>query len=339
MVYALLIPLILFLVALYVLRAVKLPDNVDQVIEEVLSKEAPELHTGQTGFAKNGDIELFYESLGDPSNETIFLIMGHSAPAIFWPSYLVEPLVAAGYHVLRMDNRGVGKSSWVKDWANGKKYSLEQMAEDSLAVLDHLNIPKAHLVGCSMGGMISQRIAISHAERVQSLSLVMSTGYFFDPSLKGLTPSMIIDFLRVGIRWASLKDHKKFLKYSIGIAAVLHSKPSEIKEVREIAGNAHFILNKTNGVNTLTRKQHSYAIKKSGSRLEELHKINVPTVVLHGTDDPLILPSHAKKYQPLIPNSKLVWMEGCGHYLPKTACKTIVAETIANIQTLKTVSA
>ena len=117
-------------------------------------------------FARVGEIELAYESLGDPSDPAVLLIMGLGAQLIYWPERLCELLVARGHRVIRFDNRDSGRSTKL-DWLGGPSseggeapYGLEEMAADAVGLLDALEVDRAHIVGASLGGMIAQRVAI-----------------------------------------------------------------------------------------------------------------------------------------------------------------------------------
>ena len=119
----------------------------------------------------SGKLEIWSEDFGDAANPTVLLVMGAGAGAVHWEPYLYEPLVAAGYHVIRYDNRDIGLSTWV-DYEKDP-YTVADMAGDAIAVLDAFAIDRAHLIGASMGGMISQQVALDHPERLRSLTSIM----------------------------------------------------------------------------------------------------------------------------------------------------------------------
>ena len=138
------------------------------------------------GIAEVNDISIWWEDFGDSSNPTVLLIMGANANAMQWTLDFINPLVEADFHVVRFDNRDVGKSTWLTTEPtmvfsdNGitnkdVSYNLEDMAADAVALLDHLGIDKAHIVGASMGGMITQVIGLDHSERALSLTPIMSS--------------------------------------------------------------------------------------------------------------------------------------------------------------------
>lgn len=291
------------------------------------------LQPTQSGKAPCNGIEIYYETFGKPENPAILLIMGLDAQLIMWSENLILPLVEAGYYVIRFDNRDIGHSTWMNDqWHRTKPYTLEDMAQDTVELLDFLNIKKAHIMAVSMGGMIAQRIAISHSERVLTLALTMTSGYVLNPTV---TPIYKGKFLRQLVPYflkrISIKNRFTHPKISV---------ENYIKTYRFLAGRK-FPFNKeyfneifTHGIeirkgqNPQARYQQFCAIAASGSRLKELHKINVPTLVLHGTADPLVPPIHAKIYAPLIPNAKLVWLEDIGHEIPKDILPEILPELL-----------
>src|SRR5437899_2445618 len=119
---------------------------------------------------RNGDVEIHFETFGDPTDQTLLLINGLGSQCINYSVEWCQLFCAEGYHVVRFDNRDVGLSSKLE----GRDYSLRDMANDAVAVLDALGVDKAHVMGCSMGGMIVQRLAIDHADRLLSMTSVMS---------------------------------------------------------------------------------------------------------------------------------------------------------------------
>lgn len=134
----------------------------------------------RTGTVISNGMEINFEAFGDSQNATILLIMGNGVDHTLWPPEFYEPLVEAGYYVVSFDNRDVGGSTWISDWDENRPYTLEDMALDTVGLLDALGIEKAYVIGISMGGQIAQRVALSHAEHVLTLTLLSSTGFIFD---------------------------------------------------------------------------------------------------------------------------------------------------------------
>ena len=162
-----------------------LPPNSDEIISQVLRSELPEIFSGQTGYAKSGDINIWYESIepDESPQGAVLLLAGISSDAVAWPPKFLDALVAAGYQVIRTDHRGTGMSDWIENWDSSNPYSLSDMADDGIAVLDALGVEKAHVIGVSMGGMIAQQMSIDHPDRVLSLTSIMSSGNISDPNL------------------------------------------------------------------------------------------------------------------------------------------------------------
>lgn len=275
----------------------------------------------QAGKAPCNGIEIYYETFGNPENPALLLIMGLDSQCIMWSEILLTPIIEAGYYVIRFDNRDIGLSTWLNDsWSKRKPYTLEDMAQDSIELLDFLKIKQAHIMGVSMGGMIAQRIGISYPERVLTLALIMTTGHSLDlslaPNFKEKIFRFVLPFL---IKNFTIKS--KYFMNEVSVANYL-------KLYRFLAGkrfqfNEDFFrkvfthtIEVRKGQNPKARFQQFCAVVASGSRLKELHKIKAPTLILHGTTDPLVPHIHAKTYAPLIPQAKILWMEGVGHELP-----------------------
>ena len=181
---------------IFINTGIDMPKDSDKVIDEVLKSELPELVNGKTDFAKSGDLDIWYEVIEpqDSVRGTILLVMGLASTAMLWTDDFYDPFVDAGYRVIRYDNRDVGLSTWVKEYDKNQPYTLEDMAKDGMAVLDDVGIDKAHIVGASMGGMIAQRMAISHSDRVSSLTSIMSSGYMNDPEIAPVSKHFEIGF-------------------------------------------------------------------------------------------------------------------------------------------------
>ena len=303
----------------FINSGIQLPEETDRVIEEVLqSGELPELVRGETGFANNDDVKIWYEKIKpqDSIKGTILLIMGHSSSAMIWGNSFTQPLVDAGYQVIRYDNRGVGESDWMEDWDAENPYSLEDMAKDGIAVLDAVGVEKAHVIGASMGGMIAQRIALSHSERTLSLTSIMSSGYMNDPDMPTINGANSRDFLRLVLRYLMPPSETGAMKFTVGIQQLLQGNGPYRHPIKAGALRTLYEIRKRKGMNTSVGDQHTAAIEVSGSRLEELGNIKMPTLIIHGKSDPLVRFEHCEKYAPLIPHAKKLFIEGMGHDMP-----------------------
>ncbi len=300
------------------LKDVLLPFNTNQLITEIKTEGAGEWMPGQTDFVQNGDIRICYETIGEAKKGNVLLISGNSQTMLAYPQHFYQPLVDAGYRVIRMDNRGVGESSWLKNWSRANAYTLPDMAADVVAVLDKLGIAQAHIVGMSMGGMIAQTLAIEHPKRVQSLTSIMSAGYYYDPELTGEPKPFVRRMVLVNLFYArNLSKLENKLKIHLAINRLLKGKGEASFPNKLVLQKTYYEITQRKGYHSKAFEQHGYAIKKSGSRYDGLKKLDVPTLVIHGTDDTLVLFENAEKYAPMIPNAKTLFLKGMGHHLPK----------------------
>lgn len=333
-VLVLLLLLILIGIYLYINSAPKLPANTDALIEEVLSERLPEFISGKTGKAMNGDVSIYYESLEgeDSSQGTLLLINGHSSNMLYWPEYFYQAFLDVGYRVIRYDNRGIGMSDWLPNWTKAHPFSLEDMAGDAVAVLDALDIEKAHIIGMSMGGMIAQRVSISHASRVLSLTSIMSSGFYYDPELTDLPPQFKSAITKLTLKYGLNLKVRNRLKLHLGVLLALEGQGDYRLDIKSTLQSYLYHLRRRDAVNKKIRDQHSMAILVSGSRYEELGSIQVPSLVIHGTDDPLILFEHAEKYAPMIPDAESLFIEGMGHDIPEVYISRIHMAIFNNLK-------
>lgn len=273
--------------------------------------------------AANG-IELFYEDHGSPADPAILLVMGLGAQLILWPDELVERLVAAGYRVIRYDNRDIGQSTHLHGartvstirailsakfgWKFPVAYTLTDMAADAVALLDALGVAKAHLVGASMGGMIVQLIAANWPDRVLSLTSIMSTSGA--PGLPGADPRVQKLLIR---RPPATIDRATAVKLGVEVLeAIGHPDPARSADANaELAGRAY-----DRGFNPLGSRRQLLAIVADGNRSERLAKITAPTLVIHGVADPLIPVAHGDDLARRIPGARLERIEGMAHDMP-----------------------
>jgi pimeloyl-ACP methyl ester carboxylesterase len=261
--------------------------------------------------ARNGDVEIFYEAFGDPGDPVLVLVNGLGSQCTNYAVEWVELFVAEGYRVIRLDNRDTGLSSKL----DGVDYSLADMADDVVAVLDAEGVERAHVMGLSMGGMIVQRLAIDHPERVRTLTSVMSrTG---EPGYGESTPEAMAILVAppAGSREEYVENH-------IAALGVYGSAPEllDLDEARERAGAAYDRCFCPEGV-----RRQFFAVGRDGSRDEALRSLDVPTLVMHGTRDTLIQPDGGRHTAEVIPGARYVEIEGMGHDYPRSVWKDWVA--------------
>ena len=266
--------------------------------------------------APSNGIELCYETFGAPADPTLLLVMGLGSQMVHWPDDFCAALVDRGFHVVRFDNRDTGESTRFDDIASpgvraaigggdvAVPYLLADMADDAVGLLDHLGVDRAHVFGVSMGGMIAQTVAIRHPERVASLASVMSTTG--EPGVG--TPT--------GEAMNALMAPPPTTREAYQDAAVHHAhvwgSPGLFDEerLRETAGRAW-----DRGYNPAGTARQLVAIMSSGSRSAELAQLSVPTLVVHGTADTLVQPSGGERTAEVVPDAKLLLVEGMGHDL------------------------
>jgi pimeloyl-ACP methyl ester carboxylesterase len=311
-----------------------LPPETEEIIEDVLNSQLPEIIVGQTGFASSDGLDIWYESISPPASVqgTVLLMMGLGGDALLWPPKFVRAFVDAGYQLIRYDHRATGMSDWVKNWDRQNPYSLADMAEDALAVLDALEIAEAHLVGLSMGGMIAQELAINHSHRVASLTLMMTSGYVGDPDLPGLTSRYFLGALLKGIpllKYRIMGGEKNLIKERL--AKTIPMVGLEELDIQETAELVLYDLRQRRGINLRAAFQHQTAVTISGARYEKLKTVNIPTLVIHGTADQFIPVEHGHKLAEVIPKAKGLWLNGVGHIFPLPDMATLMKKIIAHL--------
>jgi pimeloyl-ACP methyl ester carboxylesterase len=285
------------------------PEGTDEIIKEVYSKELPNQIKGDTGKAKSKGIDIWYESIQPTveSKGTILLIMGLGGNALEWPLYFTMPLVEEGFRVIRFDNRSSGLSTWPDN-----DFTIQDMTEDAVAVMDALGVKKAHILGMSMGGMIGQIMAIEHPDRVQSLISFMSSGNIDDPDLPSVSQSTYASIVATAIRYGFPRSEKSIIKSTVGVRSFLSYDLSE-KRIKTLIEQTLFNLRYRKGFNPRAFIQHTKAVRNSGSRYIGLQKLKIPVLVIHGREDPLIPVEHAIKTALTIPEAELLILEGMGH--------------------------
>jgi pimeloyl-ACP methyl ester carboxylesterase len=264
------------------------------------------------------EITLCYEIFGERSNPTALLIMGLGTQMIAWQEDFCRELAGRGLHVVRFDNRDIGRSTHVTGRPptaaqlltrsrRAARYTLGDMAEDTAGLLSQLDLAPAHVIGASMGGMIAQTLAARHPRAVRSLVSIMSnTG-----SRRSGQPSLRVYpiFLRHPPRGREeLIAHMERLFTVIGSPGL----PRDVEDVRAIAAASYDRDHDPDGPG-----RQLAAIIASGDRTAELRRISAPTLVVHGTADPLVAPSGGRATARAIPGAELMTIEGMGHDLPR----------------------
>ncbi len=310
----------------------KLPDNTDAIIEKVLNSKVPEFVKGKSGYVVSDNYKIWYESITpkDTNKGAILLFMGMATDASGWPQLFIDELVESGYQVIRYDYRGTGMSDWVEDWQQ-KPYSLADLAKDAEAILDTLKIQEAHLVGLSMGGMVAQEFAIKNAERTLTLTSIMSSGNINDKELPKVSKRVTFDLTKIGIKYGIFKSDKNTIKLILSARAILRGDAQYDLDVKGTAEQVLYNLRKRKGYNPNASSQHNEAANLSGSRYDKLKDLKIPSLIIHGMNDPLVSIEHSKKLADVIPNPKTKWFNNMGHDLPPNLIDSISKEIIKHI--------
>jgi len=277
-------------------------------------------------YATNGDCSIYYETFGSPDDPTLLLVNGLGSQCINYDAAWCEMFAAEGFHVVRYDNRDVGLSTHYTDTPVGEQgnaYELTDMAADGIAVLDELEVDRAHVMGLSMGGMIVQQMAIHHRDRLLSMVSVMSrTGEreWGQPSAEAfalLTSPPVV-------------DRDAAIERAVAGQRVWGS-PGHLDEdrTRTLAANAYDRAFDPAGV-----VRQFLAVGAAGSWAEQLPSVTTPTLVIHGTADTLIDISGGRRTADLIPNARFVELEGMGHDYPVSFWRRWTDEVVDFIRSL-----
>lgn len=278
-------------------------------------------------------LHLEYESLGDTAHPAIVLIMGLGMQMIAWPDSFCQALVARGFRVIRFDNRDVGLSPRTPGRKHPKlllamaaaalglkvrtPYTLDDMAADTIGLMDRLQIERAHIVGASMGGMIAQVLAATYPQRVLSLTSIMSTS----GNRKLSKPSKAAGKALL-TRPADPKNQESVIEHLVHTFGIIGSPgyPSTREEMRQRIGRAVRRAYDPAGV---TRQL--VAVIASGDRRKRLATIQAPTLVIHGAADPLVPLAAGRDTAQHIPGARLEVIDGMGHDFPEALMPRLAA--------------
>jgi len=286
-------------------------------------------------FVPANGIQLCYETFGDPANPPLLLIMGLAAQMIVWDDEFCAQLAARGFWVIRFDNRDIGMSTrfpkartprfaeMLLMQATGLRfrvpYALRDMAADTIGLLDALGIGSAHVVGASMGGAIAQELAIHAPARLRSLTSIMSsTG---DPKLPGPRAKALARLAK-----KVPLDRAGYVREYVATWAVLAGDHFPFDAERTARQGA---ASYDRGINPPGVARQMLAIIASGNRKKALRTVAIPTLVIHGTDDPLVPVPAAPDLSQTIPGAGLLLIEGMGHSFPREVWPRII-DAIAN---------
>lgn len=254
---------------------------------------------------KNKNVEIYTESFGNSEDPCILLIMGASASMVWWDEEFCRMISERKRFVIRYDNRDVGKSTCYEP---GKpQYGVMEMAYDAIAILDAYGIRKAHLVGMSLGGMISQIVVITNPERCLTITVISSSIWDDIPELPQID-KRIIEYHNSAssIDWT---DNEAVIKYMVDGWKLLNGSAHKFDEKR-----AHKLAETEikRARNLLSMFNH--ALLKGGEELYgRSNEIKIPYLIIHGSEDIVLPIEHAVAMNKIIPNSQLIILKGSGH--------------------------
>lgn len=281
-------------------------------------------------YAQCGDIQLCYDSFGDPHNPPVLLIMGLATQLIHWHPDFCHRLAAQGFWVIRFDNRDIGKSTVLRHLPRPNllalgahryfktpfraDYTLSDMAKDAVLLCDHLHIQAAHMVGVSMGGMIAQILALDFPERVLSMTAIMSsTG---EPKLMRPEIKVLLAILK-----PPAKTKQRHIEQTLRMWRILHGHhfPFPEEQFRQTITTAY-----ERGLSASGILRQMAAITASPDRTARLAQIAAPSLIIHGDADRLLRPKNGEALASAIPHAKLHIIKGMGHTLPEEAWPEIL---------------
>jgi pimeloyl-ACP methyl ester carboxylesterase len=293
----------------------------------------------RSGTATSGDLKLYYEDMGDIDDPPVLLIMGLGAQLVLWRTAFCEKLVGHGLRVIRYDNRDVGLSSKTEHRSSGQPlvtrltrswlglrskaaYTLEDMADDAAALLDHLDIEHAHIVGASMGGMIAQVFAARFPERAKTLAILFSSNN--SPFLPPPAPRALMALL-AGPPPNSSRD--VIIDNAVRVSNIIGSPRYRVPEeqVRADAAEGYDRNYYPQGI-----ARHFSAMLGSGSLVHYDRRIVAPTVVIHGRADKLMRPFGGRAVARAINGARLVLFDGMGHDLPQQLWDRLISVLTSN---------
>jgi pimeloyl-ACP methyl ester carboxylesterase len=285
-------------------------------------------------FAQVGRVKLCYETFGDAGATPVLLVMGLSAQMILWDDEFCEQLADRGFFVIRFDNRDIGRSTILREapiptrWQlfvrdkRAAAYTLDDMADDAIGLLDAVGIERAHVVGVSMGGMIAQLVAIRHSKRVLSLVSIMSTTG--NRRVGRPHPRLLPHLLR-----RAQTNREGYIADFIATYALIGGRgfPRDPELSRSTAGRAF-----ERGIHPAGSARQLAAIVTAPDRTPELRRIDLPATVIHGADDRLVAPSGGRATADAIPGARFVQIDGMGHDLPPEIWDQVIGEIVATTE-------
>lgn len=278
----------------------------------------------ETKVKLSNDLELHVEVGGNPAHPPLLLIMGLGAQMLFWPDFFCKSLIDQGFYVIRFDNRDIGLSSKIRNKGKrlntlklmgrfalglenqGAPYTLYDMAEDVALLIEAMHLDRVHVVGASMGGMIAQILSAKYPEKVEKLVLMFTSNN--QPLLPPPFPKQLFSL----IGKPKSTDEDGIINHSLRLFEIIGS-PGYVNQVEAIQTARKLYQRSYHPVGVL---QQFLAILCTGSLLQLDKQITQPTLVVHGSKDRLLPPSHGKAVAKAIKGAKFELIDGMGHDIP-----------------------
>jgi proline iminopeptidase len=273
------------------------------------------LNDEATRFLVANDLRFAFQTHGDPADESIILIRGLGTQMVEWSPVLVDALVEGGLQVVIFDNRDVGLSQKLT-----ADYALSDMADDVVEIMSALDVARFHVFGISLGGMVAQLVAVQHGERVRTLISVMSSSG--NPALPAASREVRERLM------LSAQDREGRIDLETENRAIWGSPgfPESVDVRRSMSILTHDRCHYPEGVS-----RQMLAATEDGSRIERLRALRVPTLVIHGAEDPLLLPACGEDTAASIPEAEYQAVVGMGHNIPDDLAPAIAARTLTFI--------
>ena len=292
----------------------------------------------EEGYAKKDNLEIYYRDYGPLDGIPVLLVMGLGGQLTFWPPYMIKRLQDSGYRPIAYDNRDMGfstrfesnptfLSNYLKYYLNipiKSEYKLDDMANDAVMLIDYLNIKKSHVIGMSMGGMISQILVANYPERFHSYtqiaSMVSTPNPTNGPSFK------VIRLLQERAFKNATKEER--IDRAVRLVSTIGMKGYNYntEEFKEEVGQS---IDRSKDDTGFIRQMA--AILGTRDRIKKVNNIKIPTLIIHGDIDPLVKPKNAFHSHKLIPNSKLLMIENMGHLIEEPVFNKFKDELIQHL--------
>ena len=292
----------------------------------------------EEGYAKKDNLEIYYRDYGPLDGIPVLLVMGLGGQLTFWPPYMIKRLQDSGYRPIAYDNRDMGfstrfesnptfLSNYLKYYLNipiKSEYKLDDMANDAVMLIDYLNIKKSHVIGMSMGGMISQILVANYPERFHSYtqiaSMVTTPNPTNGPSFK------VIRLLQERAFKNATKEER--IDRAVRLVSTIGMKGYNYntEEFKDEVGQS---IDRSKDDTGFIRQMA--AILGTRDRIKKVNNIKIPTLIIHGDIDPLVKPKNAFHSHKLIPNSKLLMIENMGHLIEEPVFNKFKDELIQHL--------